>query len=235
MGKRRKKHLCPPRIFGFFPFSVQGFKARMFRRILSMNRPTPDPSKEGKRPTRAEPQFPSWEGSGVGSAADRGCAFRVKTPGMSATCLRKVILDYDNSCGQSVQAQVNFFEKSFLVLRSFQWNHESKSSRCFSLPMNFTPKAALKTPALQTLPLAPWDKRRGVWAARRAGYPTGRVPDGLLRREAFGVRASLAPLLSRCSPKVWFRGLRREPLREILSPHPMGREFPETRLRALNL
>src|SRR6266545_3592039 len=84
--------------------------------------------------------------------------------------------------------------------------------------MNLTPKAALKTPALQTLPLAPWDKRRGVWAARRAGYPTGRVPDALLRREAFGVRASLAPLFRRRSPNVRFRGLMREPLREILSP-----------------
>src|SRR6266545_3279023 len=86
--------------------------------------------------------------------------------------------------------------------------------------MNLTPKAALKTPALQPLPLAPWDKRRGVWAARRAGYPTGRVPDALLRREAFGVRASLAPLFSRCSPKGRFRGLRREPLREILPMNP---------------
>src|SRR6266540_1545289 len=85
------------------------------------------------------------------------------------------------------------------------------------LSMNLTPKAALKTRALQTLPLAPWDKRRGVWAARRTGYPTGRVPDALLRREAFGVRASLAPLFRRRSPKVRFRGLRREPLGETLS------------------
>src|SRR6266545_3178449 len=87
----------------------------------------------------------------------------------------------------------------------------------FSLPMSLTPKAALKTHALQTRPLAPWDKRRGVWAARRAGYPTGRVPDALLRREVFGVCASLAPLFRRRSPKVRFRGLMREPLREILS------------------
>src|SRR6266545_4608262 len=36
MGKRREKHLCPPQIFGFFPFPVQGFKARIgLRGILS--------------------------------------------------------------------------------------------------------------------------------------------------------------------------------------------------------
>src|SRR6266545_5678614 len=36
MGKRREKHLCPPQIFGFFPFPVQGFKARIgLREILS--------------------------------------------------------------------------------------------------------------------------------------------------------------------------------------------------------
>src|SRR6266545_5788890 len=122
-----------------------------------MNRPPPGPSKEGKRPTRAQPQFPSWEGSGVGSR------------------LRCAVL------------------------------------KPWKLPMNLAPKAALKTHALQTLALAPWDKRRGVWAARRAGYPTGRVSDALLRREAFGVRASLAPLFRRRSPKVRFRGLTREP------------------------
>ena len=68
---------------------------------------------------------------------------------------------------------------------------------------NLTPKAALKTHALQTLP---------------------RIPDALLRREAFGVRASLAPLFRRRSPKVRFRGLMREPLREILSPFEAERE-----------
>src|SRR6266545_1160797 len=88
--------------------------------------------------------------------------------------------------------------------------HTVRRRICF-LPMNLTPKAALKTPALQTRPLAPWDKRRGVWAARRAGYPTGRVPDALLRREAFGVRASLAPLFRRRSPKVRFHGAENSP------------------------
>src|SRR6266508_3232505 len=87
--------------------------------------------------------------------------------------------------------------------------------------MNLTPKAALKTPALQTRP---------------------RVPDALLRREAFGVRASLAPLFRRRSPKVRFRGLRREPLREILSPRRRSGErikeriprSPDSRLEPLN-
>src|SRR6266487_899614 len=32
---------------------------------FAMNRPTPDPSKEGNGPVRTR-QFPSWEGSGVG-------------------------------------------------------------------------------------------------------------------------------------------------------------------------
>src|SRR6266540_2924823 len=100
----------------------------------------------------------------------------------------------------------------------FQWNCCFKAERTQRFPPHeLTPKAALTTHALQTLPLAPWDKRRGVWAARRAGYPTGRVPDALLRREAFGVRASLAPLFRRRSPKVRFRGLMREPLGETLS------------------
>ena len=34
---------------------------------LPMNRPTPNPSKEGSRPVNARAQFPSWEGLGVGS------------------------------------------------------------------------------------------------------------------------------------------------------------------------
>src|SRR6266508_4844171 len=76
--------------------------------------------------------------------------------------------------------------------------------------MNLTPKAALKTPALQTRP---------------------RVPDALLRREAFGVRASLAPLFRRRSSKVRFRGLRREPLREILSLNRPPANPPLTPLR----
>src|SRR5438034_7060592 len=34
---------------------------------LSMNRPTPDPSREGSRRSSASCRFPSWEGLGVGS------------------------------------------------------------------------------------------------------------------------------------------------------------------------
>ena len=40
---------------------------QFFEPALSMNRPTPDPSQEGSRPSSASRQFPSWEGSGVGS------------------------------------------------------------------------------------------------------------------------------------------------------------------------
>src|SRR6266508_1453027 len=40
-------------------------------------------------------------------------------------------------------------------------------------PMNLIPKAALKTHALQTLPLAPWDKRRGVWLRAALVIPRG--------------------------------------------------------------
>ena len=87
--------------------------------------------------------------------------------------------------------------------------------------MNLTPKAALKPPALQTL-------RAG------AGRPE--------LAAAFGVRASLAPLFRRRSPKVRFRGLRREPLREILSPRRRSGErieeriprSPDSRLKPLN-
>ena len=32
-----------------------------------MNQPTPDPSKEGSKRSSAPSEFPSWEGSGVGS------------------------------------------------------------------------------------------------------------------------------------------------------------------------
>jgi len=35
-----------------------------------MNQPTPDPSKEGSKTADARRQFPSWEGSGVGSWPD---------------------------------------------------------------------------------------------------------------------------------------------------------------------
>src|SRR5258705_9618971 len=34
---------------------------------LYMNQPTPDPSQEGSKIADAPSQFPSWEGSGVGS------------------------------------------------------------------------------------------------------------------------------------------------------------------------
>jgi len=63
--------------------------------------------------------------------------------------------------------------------------------------MNLPSKAALKTPALQTLRAA------------------------LERQElapAFGMRAALAPLFIRRSFKAWFRGSRREIFRGILSP-----------------
>src|SRR6266511_940969 len=62
--------------------------------------------------------------------------------------------------------------------------------------MNHTPKAALKTHALQTL---------------RAGEGRQKLAS------AFGVRASLAPLFLRRSLKMRFKGLMREHLREILS------------------
>src|SRR6266536_2144612 len=41
--------------------------ARRLTEMLSMNRPTPDPSQEGSRCASAPCQFPSWEGLGVGS------------------------------------------------------------------------------------------------------------------------------------------------------------------------
>src|SRR6266511_4402035 len=60
---------------------------------------------------------------------------------------------------------------------------------------NIGGRAALKTHALQTLragagrpELAPWDNQRGAQPTLYAFYPTGRAA-------AFGVRASLAPLL----------------------------------------
>jgi len=63
--------------------------------------------------------------------------------------------------------------------------------------MNLPPKAALKTPALQTLRAA---------AERQELAP------------AFGVRAALAPLFIRRSFKAGFRGSKREIFRGILSP-----------------
>ncbi len=40
---------------------------RLWRSKISMNQPTPAPSKEGSKTADARRQFPSWEGSGVGS------------------------------------------------------------------------------------------------------------------------------------------------------------------------
>src|SRR6266545_4193490 len=67
--------------------------------------------------------------------------------------------------------------------------------------MNHTPKAALKTHALQTL---------------RAGEGRQKLAS------AFGVRASLAPLFLRSSLKMRFNGLMREWFREILSMNPQS-------------
>ena len=47
-------------------------KTEVWRQIGAIefyDQPTPDPSQEGKRSARARAQFPSWEGSGVGSFA----------------------------------------------------------------------------------------------------------------------------------------------------------------------
>jgi len=65
-----------------------------------------------------------------------------------------------------------------------------------TLLMNLPPKAALKTPALQTL---------------RAALERQRLAP------AFGVRASLAPLFIRRSFKAGFRGSRRDIFRGILT------------------
>ena len=66
----------------------------------------------------------------------------------------------------------------------------------WKLPMNRTPKAALKPPALQTL---------------RAGEGRPELAS------AFGVRAALAPLFLRRSLRARFMGSMRKHLREILS------------------
>src|SRR6266545_4314061 len=88
----------------------------------------------------------------------------------------------------------------FNSLSSIGWRRRPERGGTFvfrpPLPMNHTPKAALKTHALQTL---------------RAGEGRQKLAS------AFGVRASLAPLFLRCSLKMRFKGLMREHLREILS------------------
>src|SRR6266511_3613031 len=88
----------------------------------------------------------------------------------------------------------------FNSLSSIGWRRGPERGGTFvfrpPLPMNHTPKAALKTHALQTL---------------RAGEGRQKLAS------AFGVRASLAPLFLRRSLKMRFKGLMREHLREILS------------------
>ena len=44
------------------PTQVRGWASK-----VSVNRPTPDPSKEGRRTVGARVPFPAWEGLGVGS------------------------------------------------------------------------------------------------------------------------------------------------------------------------
>jgi len=85
----------------------------------------------------------------------------------------------------------------------------SRSERNKPLPMNLPPKAALKTPALQTLRAA---------VERQELAP------------AFGVRASLAPLFIRRSFKARFRGSMREIFRGNLFPSD-GERVVEDRVR----